>query len=398
MSQFESRRVIEALRSGIPSRIVGQYFTGTREKLLSSINDNIQSATEGSSSGMIITGKYGEGKTHLLNTVFSAAGNKNLVVSILPLSKETPFDKLPVIYQKLMANTYLPNREQPGFLHEFEDKMQDSRFAADLILFASTSLSCNKLSFLLKNHTKEKDAEEIHKLQTDLLGDFISNPELKKRYRLLFKETLKFNENFAKTKHILDYFEFMSYLFLKLGYDGWVILFDEAELIGRMSKNPRLKAYQNMNLFLNPAKTLHSTFTLFAFTSSYTEDVIESKHDFENLEAVYPEGNPAIKSSLNAILKAPQLQPLNNQEIRKVIDTIIQIYADAYNWTPEVSSEVIQKQTDSSGFLLRTKLRTCIEILDQLYQYGEYGTIHTGQLSEEAYEEDIPDLNQESVE
>ena len=75
---------------------------------------------KGRSSGMIISGKYGEGKTHLLNTVFNLAHSNNMVVSYLSLSKETPMDKLYLVYQKLISNTYLPMRQQPGFMQVLE--------------------------------------------------------------------------------------------------------------------------------------------------------------------------------------------------------------------------------------------------------------------------------------
>ena len=294
MSSFEARKIIEALRSGIPSRTVGRYFSGTRTRIIAMIAEGIHDAEEGKSNGRIITGKYGEGKTHMLNNVFAMAHHENMAVSVVTISKESPVDKPHVLYSKLMANTWLPGREQPGFMYEFEQKMKDSRIASDLILYASTELQCNKLAYVLKNFVKEEDADELNKLQSDLLGNFMANPDLKKRYRALYHEAAKFNENFAKTKHINDYFRFMSYLFRCLGYNGWVILFDEAELIGRLTRKPRLKAYENMNLFLNPNERLINTFSLFAFTASYAEEVIESKHDFENMEEVYPQGIPAV--------------------------------------------------------------------------------------------------------
>ena len=394
MTQFEAQKVIEALRSGIPSRTVGQYFSGTRTKIVSSITAQLESTCEGNSSGMILTGKYGEGKTHMLNTVFNLAHSRNMVVSMIPLSKESPYDKLHFIYKKLMANTYLPNRQQPGFMQQFEERLQDSIFASDLILYASADLKCNKLSYLMKAFIKEKDEEVKHKLRSDLLGDFVANADLKKIYKAQCHETLKFNENFAKTKHIMDYFSFMSYVFTKLGYAGWVILIDEAELIGRAGKKPRLNAYANMASFLNPSRSLHSVFTLYAFTASYADDVIDSKHDFENLEEVYPDDPMGIKGVLNAIIKAPQLQPLTKDEIHSVFETMIDLHAEAYQWKPEITADQLQKMTDSSGFLLRTKLRSAIETLDQLYQYGEAGNIRTGTLTSESYEEDIPDISE----
>ena len=35
----------------------------------------------------------------------------------------------------------------------------------------------------------------------------------------------------------------MSTLFRRIGYGGWFILFDEAELIGRLGKKARAKSY-----------------------------------------------------------------------------------------------------------------------------------------------------------
>ena len=121
MYDFEARHIIEALRSGIPSRAVGQYFSEARPKIMKEISNRLDLAAEqGKSTGMVISGKYGEGKTHLLNTVFNLAHSNNMVVSYLSLSKETPMDKLYLVYQKLVQNTYLPRRQQPGFMQELE--------------------------------------------------------------------------------------------------------------------------------------------------------------------------------------------------------------------------------------------------------------------------------------
>ncbi len=46
----------------------------------------------------------------------------------------------------------------------------------------------------------------------------------------------------------MDYFTMMSHMFKLLGYNGWVILIDEMELVGRLGKKARLAAYKNMRL------------------------------------------------------------------------------------------------------------------------------------------------------
>ena len=87
MFDMEARRVIEALRSGVPSRAVGQYFSEARPQITKEVSGRLEQVYEtGVSDGFIITGKYGEGKTHLLNTVFNLAHSNHMAVSYLSLS------------------------------------------------------------------------------------------------------------------------------------------------------------------------------------------------------------------------------------------------------------------------------------------------------------------------
>ena len=395
MFDFEARHVIEALRSGIPSRAVGQYFSEARPGIMKEISGHLDETCEtGKSKGMIIAGKYGEGKTHLLNTVFSMAHSNNMVVSYLSLSKETPFDKLYLVYQKLVNNTFLPKRVQPGFTQILEKMTPGSPAANELLLYAAKHLETDKLYYLLRAYLNTEDLDEKFMLQADLEGDFIANVLLKQIYRRIYNERVKYNVNFSKTKHCRDYFSFLSRLFRLMGYNGWVILIDETELIGRLSKKARLNAYRNMAQFLLPDERLEGIYTLFALGASYTEDVIETKHDYENLEEIYPEQQEPVRTVLNLITRAQQLAPLTDSEIREVLKKIQVFHCRAYDWNPNISMVTILAATQSGGYLLRTKLRAAIELLDQLYQYGEAGNTRINELGQETFEEDVPSLEE----
>ena len=189
---------------------------------------------------MIISGKYGEGKTHLLNTVFNLAHSNNMVVSYLSLSKETPMDKLYLVYQKIIRNTYLPMRRQPGFMHELEKVSANSPIANEMLLYAVKHLETDKLYYLFRSYLNTEDSDEKFLLQADLEGDFIANAPLKKIYRRIFNQPVKYNTNFTKTRHCGDYFSFMSHLFLQMGYHGWVILIDETDSWAALAKRPAL--------------------------------------------------------------------------------------------------------------------------------------------------------------
>lgn len=395
MFDMEARRIIEALRSGIPSRAVGQYFSEARPQIMKELSVRLDRVSEtGKSDGFVISGKYGEGKTHLLNTVFNMAHGANMVVSYLSLSKETPMDKLYLVYQKMISNTYLPGRQQPGFLQVLDGMTPNSPLASEMLVYAAKELDTDKLYYLLRSYMSTEDQEERFLLQADLEGDFVANGLLKKIYKRIFSQTAKYNVSFSKTKHCLDYFRFMSHLFGRLGYNGWVILVDETELMGRLGKKARLKAYGNMAHFLIPESRMESVFSMFALSSSYIEDVIEGKREFENLAVTYPDDQEPVKTVLNLLVKAPQLLPLTTDEIRQVLERVQEFHGKAYGWNPQVSVDTVVDAAQTGGYLLRTKIRGAIEFFDQLYLYGEAGRTKINELGKETFEEDVPSLEE----
>ncbi len=392
MADFDSMHIVEALRSGIPSRDVGAYFADARPQIMRRIQSKMDEVgTSGISSGMVFTGRYGEGKTHLLNTVLSIAASENMVVSFVPLGKETPLDKLHIVYPKVIANTYLPGARQPGFRELIEGITLGSGIAGELLGYTAKVPETDKLYFLLTALMKTQDEDDRYAFLQDLEGDFTTNGLVKKSYRRTSGAVAKFNQNFSKTKHSMDYFYFMSHLFRQLGYNGWVILFDEAELLGRLGKKTRAKCYLNMERFMRPDPRLEGVFTLFAMSSSYAEDVIDRKHEFENAEEIYaddPDSLRTVKAILQGILDAPELAPLTRAETERILSEIQDFHGKAYDWTPSVSTETLYRETEAGGYLLRTKIRAAIEFLDQLYQYGEAGKTKINELGAESYEED----------
>ena len=395
-SNFEARRVIEALRSGVSSRAVGQYFSSARQGLLRNVQRRLDDVCEKRiSDGMVITGKYGEGKTHLLNTIFNMAHAQNMVVSFVSLSKETPFNNLYLVYQKLLSNTYLPKRLQPGFTDALMNTTLNSPLSTEMQAFTAKQLEVDKLFFLLRAYFATDDMDEKFMLQADLEGDFITNAKLKQIYKRVFSEKVMYNTNFSKTKHMGSYFSMVSRLFLEMGYGGWVILFDEAELIGRLGKKARLKSYRNMAEFLFPKSEREAVYTVFALTSSFAEDVIEGKHEFDNLEEAgfEAEDYAIVKKVLQSLMVAEQLQPLNKQEIETVMVTLLDFYTRAYDWFPKLDMNAILKRTDHRGYLLRTRIRAAVECLDQLYQYNQVADIRIDSLGEVSYDEELPSLD-----
>lgn len=389
MIDLEARTIIEALRSGIPSKEVGRYFSEARPSLMNKVLSKMDEATSGGKScGMIVVGKYGEGKTHLLNAIDCIASESNMVVSHVCLGKETPIDKLHILFQKLMANTFLPGKDKPGFLEELSNLTPESPVALKMLDYCSNELETNKLYYVLRSLVNSDNPDDRYRLIADLQGDLLPNPNLRAIAKGFSAEKVRFNVPFAKTRHMKDYFFFMSHFFRLLGFSGWAILFDETELIGRMSKKSRMLGYANIAEFLKPEKKLENAFSLFALSASYEEDVIESKNEYENAQTLFPE-NRAIPFVLDSFKRGAKLLPLSKDELRFVFEKLQQFHGSAYSWQPNVSIDVLLKQASDAGFLLRTKIRYAIEFLDQLYQYGEAGKTKVDELGRETFEEEI---------
>ena len=398
MSDFSSQQIVEALRSGVPSRTVGAYFSEARPAMMRRVRGKLAALQEAEPvEGMIFTGSYGEGKTHLLNTVFSLAAESNMVVSHVAIGKESPIDKPEQLYQKVIAATFLPGAKQPGFRAKIEESLTPgSGITGELLAYTAKEMETDRLYYLLRAliGAQDEDAREV--LMADLEGDFTTDAVVKRCYRSVTGKAAKFSQSFSKKKHVKDYFHFISHLFRCFGYSGWVLLFDEAELMGRFSKKARAKGYCVIDSFLHPDPKLEQTLSFFAFSSSYAEDVIDKKNDMETVKAVFemdPEALKSANNTLNAIINAPELSPMNKEEIREILINIQEFHGLAYDWKPAVSPETLTQATETGGYLLRTKIRAAIEFLDQLYQYGEAGETRINELGKENLdEEDIPEL------
>jgi len=380
---FEARKVIEALRSGIPSRTIGGYFGSARSELLAEISDWLD---EKSGGGKILTASYGEGKTHLMGTVFRMAQNKNMAVSTVSLSRETPFNNLSQVYQRIALNTYLPKREQSGF-DSLLEKLKPEKMA-ELQLYAAVELQTDRLYYLLKSYCNTDDSNVKFKLLADLHGYTITNAQLKKIYREIFAEKVVYSANFVKSRHIWDYILLLSRLFDLSDLNGWVILFDEAEHIGRLGRKARFGAYSNMSKFMRSENAyIH---TLFTMTNNYAMQVIEGKDERGYLAQTDGFDNGLIEEVLTGIETAPELSPLDWNEFRDILSKIVLFHSRAFDWKPNVNVEELCELAWSCGYFLRTKIRAAIEYLDQLFQYGDMGVITAGVLEQETYSEEIP--------
>ena len=95
LSAHEARRAIEALRNGVPNRDAVRALgchQPRAETAFASLLDRASDAGNppASAQGMLISGDFGAGKSHLLAHLEHLALSRNFVCSRVAISKETP--------------------------------------------------------------------------------------------------------------------------------------------------------------------------------------------------------------------------------------------------------------------------------------------------------------------
>jgi len=185
--------------------------------------------THGLSSFKLITGNYGGGKTHFLYLIRDLAWKHNYVTSYVSLSAiECPFDRLELVYKKIVANISAPRKEEEmlsspetgieTLLRKWYGQVRgDREFLAVVKNLESTSFT-NAIKAALMNLAYD-DEEGFSNLGQWLKAEDIPR-ELRLKHRI--SERIDRASAFRMLRSLI---QFVS----AIGYRGLVFLFDEAE-------------------------------------------------------------------------------------------------------------------------------------------------------------------------
>jgi hypothetical protein len=394
ISSDDARRVVEHLRSGIPSRVVAQHFPMGRENLLRRIEADLEAIEAGDAEAVhlrFLRAQYGDGKSHALHAIWNVAARRHWLVSWAVISRETPFDKLPTVYRKLMENTYLPEAAQPGFRRLLDQLKPGGPQATEVLEYARSQLH-DKIATILENVFEGIHAEALDDLHRDLAGDFLSVPDVKAVHRRNFGRPVRMSP-FRQQVDTFDYMRLVDFLSRTRGLGGWLILLDEMELVAKLGSKARARAYAN--LMRLRAGALPHTYVICAIADNYYNEVLV--RESERLPNWLRERNEADLAeasvqALQAISADPlRLEPLSAADLQAVMRHLVVHHAQAYGWSPPMDGEAMLERVRAiiprRDAPLRTLLRTAIYWLDITWQYGREPTLQVGRPEEEGLAE-----------
>lgn len=392
--------IINSLKGGVVPRIGLPYITVGRETEIDAFLHDIGIIEEGGASFRFIAGKYGSGKSFLLQTVRSYAMDRNMAVADADLSPERRLQGTRgqglATYKELIRNLSTKTRPEGGALTLILD-----RWISGLM---NEAMNENGLSFSdpgLKPLTEKKIRDVISSLNEMVHGfDFArlltlyyeaylnGDDELKARvvkwFRGEYTTKTEAKEQLGVNIIITDddwyeYIKLFSVFLKKAGYGGLIILIDELVNIYKIP-NSITRQYNYEKILTMYNDTLQGKAQYLGIIMSGTPQCIEdTRRGVYSYEALHSRltagrfGKGEMRDMLAPVIK---LVPLTYEEMLVLTEKLADIHAQLFEYEQKIREEDLitfikiefSRVGADTSITPREVIRDFIELLDILYQ------------------------------
>jgi hypothetical protein len=238
----------------------------------------------------MVAGDFGAGKSHLLGYLAERALQENFIVSLIPVSKETPLFDPQKMFAAAIRNAVVPgtiddvmtavirrlHTSSPAYA-ELEEWASDERSGLSAVFAA--------LLFLLPRQAIA--AEDIATIARFFGGANLAIPRVRQWLRAAGAAKLFPLSATRAPLLALQRLRFAPRLFAAAGFGGWCILIDETELIGRYSTLQRGRSYAELCRWLNLDSSVGvpGVVSVATITTDFKSQVLEIRLDQEKVPA-----------------------------------------------------------------------------------------------------------------
>ena len=394
-----AQTLINSLKGGVVPRVGLPYVTVGRAAEIDALLHDVEIISEGGASFRFIVGKYGSGKSFLLQTIRNFVMAKNFVVVDADLSPERRLQGTRgqglATYKELIRNMSTKTKPEGGALSLILDRWISS---IQQEVMASGGLSPldpglaplveKKISAVIYSLNEMVHGFDFAKLLTlyykaHLSGDDETKAKVLKWFRGEYATKTEARQDLGINIVITDddWYEYLKLFasFLKqAGYAGMLVLIDELVNIYKIPNAiTRQYNYEKILTMFNDAmqgKAQHIGFILCG-TPQCMEDPRRGVYSYEALRSRLAEGHFSgeHKDLLSPVIR---LLPLTNEEMLILVEKLADIHAGLYGY------EQIVTQQDMVDFIEiefsrigadthitpREVIRDFIEVLDIVYQ------------------------------
>ena len=407
---LKARLSLEALRNGVPNREAVKILGCNQPKAERLFAQMLSNAADSENppldaQGMLVSGDFGTGKSHLLTHLENLAIDRGFVCSTVAISKETPLYDLAKVFKSAMDNGRMPGRS--GRLIEELGQSLDSRSEEyERFFIWADDTKSNLLHQIfpasLLVHKDSYDLELNSEIENFWAGDKVYTGRVKRGLREIGK--IK-NYSFRAPK-VRDLppqrLRFMVELIKAAGYKGWVILLDEIELIGQYSLLQRGRSYAELSRWMG--QTLGEQTPGLVVVGTVADDFprriisADGKKDRDyvapKLAARYGSIVPHAETGMRLLDEGRKLLDAPTAEdVQSTMKKLREIYAAAYNW----DAPALPAPERGAGYQnrMRYRIRAAINEWDLRRLYPDHNPETEMQEYHSTYEEN-PDLERAS--
>ena len=336
--------VINSLKGGVVPRIGLPYITVGRETEIQALLHDLALIADGGASFRFLVGRYGAGKSFLLQTIRTHAMGEGFVVADADLSPERRLQggqgQGLATYRELIRNLSTKTRPEGGALNLVLDRWarNASQLTADGLSSQYAALEELVHGFdyarMLKAYlaaTREGDDEAKSNLAKWFRGEYRTKSEARSE---LGTTTIIGDDDWY------DYVKLLARFLTGAGYNGLLVLIDELVNLYKIP-NAITRQYNYEKILQMYNDTLqgkaHNLGLIMGGTPTSIEDRSSGVLSYEALRSSLTQGRFADENLKDMLAPIIRLQPLTYEELLVLIEKLAQIHAGYFAYEPKLT-------------------------------------------------------------
>ena len=395
-----AQTILNSLKGGVVPRIGLPYITVGRKNEIEALLHDVDIIAEGGASFRFIVGRYGAGKSFLIQTLRNYVMDRGFIVADADLSPERRLQGTRgqglATYRELISNLSTKTKPEGGALTLVLDRWINSvqteavqetglmpgdpalTKTVDQKIYAVTSAISElvhgfefaRLLSLYYHAYIEDDEETKAKVVRWFRGEYALKREA--------KEALGVNIIITDDDWY-DYLKIFAVFFRLAGYTGMMLMIDELVNIYKIP-HAITRQYNYEKLLTMYNDTLQGKARYLGFIMGATPQAVEDKrrgiYSYEALRSRLAEGKFSKPGARDLLAPVIRLEPLTPEEMMVLCEKLSDIHADLYGYPRQLGSadlvRFIQLEYGRIGaeqnITPREVIRDFIEVLDLLYQ------------------------------
>ena len=395
-----AQTVLNSLKGGVVPRIGLPYIAVGRKNEIAALLHDVDIIAEGGASFRFIVGRYGSGKSFLIQTIRNYVMDKGFVVADADLSPERRLQGTRgqglATYRELIGNLSTKTKPEGGALTLVLDRwistvqtqaLQETGLspgapaltaAVDRKIYAVSAAISElvhgfefaKLLSLYYHAYVEGDEETKMKVVRWFRGEYALKREA--------KEALGVNIIITDDDWY-EYLKLFAVFFRLAGYAGMMIMIDELVNIYKIPNSiTRQYNYEKMLTMYND--TLQGKARYLGIIMGATPQAVEDKrrgvYSYEALRSRLAEGKFSRPGARDLLAPVIRLEPLTPEEMLILCEKLRDMHAGLYDYAPRLSTEELadfirleySRIGADQNITPREVIRDFIELMDLLYQ------------------------------